>query len=89
MVDEVVEPYLADLARRARVGAHAAALEIGLGLVAGLYACREEKDNELALVHAALPDVVDHQADRVLKVLDKNDLMVPEGWMDDHCPAWA
>lgn len=88
MVAEVVQPYLDDLSRRAQVGAGPAALEIGMGLLVGLHSCRRETDNDLAIVHAGLPDVLDHQADRVFDTLDRIELKLPDGWTDEHCPAW-
>ncbi|MGI5486372.1 hypothetical protein [Microtetraspora malaysiensis] len=89
MAAEVVQPYLDDLTRRVKIGTIAAALEIGLGLLSGLYGCRQEDDNDLALVHGGLPDVVDDLADRVLTVMRKTDLAIPEDWMADECPAWS
>ena len=38
MLDEVGQPYLEDLERRARIGAIQAAPEIGFGVLTGLYA---------------------------------------------------
>jgi hypothetical protein len=46
MLDETVQPYLEDLERRARIGAVQAAQEIGFGVLMGLYACRDEDDND-------------------------------------------
>ena len=46
LLAEVVEPYLDDLDRRARKQARGAATEIGLGLLLGLYSCRDEDDAE-------------------------------------------
>jgi hypothetical protein len=51
MLYEVVKPYLEDLERRARIGAVQPAREIGLGVPMGLYACRDENDNDLVLTH--------------------------------------
>jgi hypothetical protein len=57
-----VQPYLDDLKRRARARSPHAATEIGLGLLLGLYACREVDDNDRLLTHAVLPDAVDDLA---------------------------
>ena len=46
MLDEIVQPSLDDLSRRARIGAVQAAREIGFGVLMGLYACRDEDDND-------------------------------------------
>jgi hypothetical protein len=52
---EVVEPYLDDLERRARRQARGAATEIGLGLLLGLYLCRDEDDAERVRTMRACP----------------------------------
>ena len=46
MLDEIVQPSLDDLSRRARIGAVQAAREIGFGVLMGLYACGDEDDND-------------------------------------------
>ncbi|WP_371779715.1 hypothetical protein [Streptosporangium subroseum] len=89
LVQEAVQPYLDDVARRARAGARAAALEVGLGLLSGLYGCRHEDDPDLVLVQAGLPDVIDHQVDHVIAAMDKAGLPIPDGWMADQCPEWT
>ncbi|PZG10237.1 hypothetical protein [Nonomuraea aridisoli] len=89
LVDEVIRPYREDLARRLRVGARHAALEIGLGLLAGLYACREDRTSEPALVQAGMPDVIDFQADRLRRTLKEHRLELPGGWLGEHCAKWS
>ena len=89
LVQEAVQPYLDDVARRARAGARAAALEAGLGLLSGLYGCRHEDDPGLVLVQAGLPDVVDHQVDQVIAAMDKAGLSIPDNWMAQQCPEWT
>jgi hypothetical protein len=83
-----IQPYLDDLRRRAKSGATCAALEIGLGLLAGLYACREEKDDDLLLAHAPTPDAIDDLAAHVLQVIVQAGLQIPDGWPEEMCPAW-
>ena len=59
-------PYLDDLDRRARRQARAAATEIGLGLLLGLYSCRDEDDAERVLTpcgHARLRRPPRHAGD--------------------------
>jgi len=89
LLAELIQPYLDDLSRRARVGAGAAAGQIACGVLAGLYACRDEDDNDLVLTHAGMPDAVDHLARAVLAACDKAGIAVPEQWMADNCPEWA
>jgi len=88
LLGEVVDPYLDDLARRARAKAVEAAREIGLGVLLGLYTCREEDDNDLVLTHAGLPDAVDDLALRVMKVMQKAGLDLSRVWLAERCPAW-
>ncbi|TDD52031.1 hypothetical protein E1286_09320 [Nonomuraea terrae] len=89
LLDEVMRPYREDLARRVRAGASQAALEIGLGLLAGLYACREDRACEPALVQAGMPDVIDFQADRLRRTLKEHRLEVPGDWLGEHCAKWS
>jgi hypothetical protein len=89
LLAEVTQPYLDDLSRRTKVGASAAAEQIACGLLAGLYACRDEDDNDLVLTHAGMPDAVDHLARAVLATCDKAGIAVPEQWSADNCPDWA
>ena len=88
LLSEVVEPYLDDLDRRARRQARAAATEIGLGLLLGLYSCRDEDDAERVLTHAGMPDSVDHLAIQVISTMARHGLELPEGWLAEECPGW-
>lgn len=89
LLAEVMQPYLDDLSRRAKVGASTAAGQIACGVLAGLYACRDEDDNDLVLTHAGMPDAVDYLARAVLAACDKAGIAVPEQWLADTCPEWA
>jgi len=89
LLAELIQPYLDDLSRRARVGAGAAAGQMACGVLAGLYACRDEDDNDLVLTHAGTPDTVDYLARAVLATCDKAGIAVPEQWVADNCPEWA
>ncbi len=44
LLEETVQPYVDDLQRRARLGLTDAAGQLALGLVAGLYRCRDAED---------------------------------------------
>ena len=89
MLDEVVQPYLEDLERRARIGAVQAAREIGMGVLMGLYACRDEDDNDRVLTHAGTPDAVDNLGSQAIRAMKNAGLDVSDGWLCDTCPAWA
>jgi hypothetical protein len=89
LLAEAVRPYLDDLGRRAAVGAKAAAEQIARGVLAGLYACRDEDDNDLVLTHAGMPDAVDDLVHTVLRACDKAGIAVSEQGVADHCPAWT
>jgi hypothetical protein len=89
MLREVVDPHLSDMACRAKLGSRVAALEIGLGVLTGLYGCRAERDNDLALVHAGLPDAVDDLAYTVITAIGKAKLELPQDWLAEECPAWV
>jgi hypothetical protein len=80
---------LSDMARRAKLGSRDAALEIGLGVLTGLYGCRGECDNDLALVHAGLPDAADDLAYTVITAIGKAKLELPKDWLAEECPAWV
>ena len=60
-----------------------------LDALSGLYACRDEDDNDLVLTHAGMPDAVDHLARAVVATCDKAGIAVPEQWVADNCPEWA
>jgi hypothetical protein len=81
-------PDLDDLTRRAKVGSRHAATEIGLGLLLGLYGCRDVDDNELLLTHAGMPDAVDDLTWQVRSAMTASGLDMPEGWVAEECPDW-
>jgi hypothetical protein len=89
MLAEVLTPYLADLDRRAVIGARDAAVEIGCGVLLGLHSCRNCDDNNLVLTHAGLPDSVDDLASQVLSAMAKAGLSIPGDWLDEQCPEWV
>jgi hypothetical protein len=88
LLAQAVQPYLDDLERRARAQSQQAATEIGLGLLLGLYACREVDDNDCVLTHAGLPDAVDDLALQVRSAMTSSGLEIPEGWLAEECPDW-
>jgi hypothetical protein len=89
MLDEVVQPYLEDLERRARIGAVQAALVRGLGVLLGLSACGFADDNDRVLTHAGTPDAVDNLGSQAIRAMKNAGLDVPDDWLGEQCPAWA
>jgi hypothetical protein len=87
MLAEVVQPYLDDAARRARLGARRAAADIGVAVLLGLYECREETGDDMILTHAGLPDAVDNLARTVYKALRAAHVSLPG--LTDECPEWT
>lgn len=49
MLAEIVQPYLDDIARRPGLGASVRKRDIGLGVLLGLYSCREDDGNDKVL----------------------------------------
>jgi hypothetical protein len=88
LLADAIQPYLDDLKRRAKTGSRHAATEIGLGLLLGLYACRDVEDNGLLLTHAGTPDAVDDLAWRVRSAMTASGLEMPEGWLTEEFPDW-
>jgi hypothetical protein len=89
MLEEVIAPFLADLSRRAAVGARDAAVEIGCGVLLGLHSCRNCDDDNLVLTHAGLPDTVDDLASQVLSAMAKAGLAITDDWLGGQCPQWV
>jgi hypothetical protein len=87
MLAEVVQAYLGDIARRARLGARRAAVDIGVAVLLGLYECREETNDDMILTHAGLPDAVDDLARTVYQALRAAHLTLPA--LTDECPEWT
>jgi choline dehydrogenase-like flavoprotein len=88
LLTQAVQPYLDDLKRRARAQSPQADTEIGLGLLLGLYACREVDDNDRLLTRAGLPDAVDDLALQVRSAMASSGLEIPKGWLAEECPDW-
>jgi hypothetical protein len=87
MLAEVVQAYRGDIARRARLGARRAAVDIGVAVLLGLYECREETNDDMILTHAGLPDAVDDLARTVYQALRAAHLTLPA--LTDECPVWT
>lgn len=80
LVREVVEPFVADMRRRASLGLADGAAVVAAGIVAGLYAVGEP-DEGTVLGHAG-PDVAGELADEVFTEAEGLGLDIP-----DHAPG--
>jgi hypothetical protein len=73
ILEEAVEPFLADLRTRAILGLGAAA-DVAAGIVAGLYRCREPEDG--TIVAYAGPDSLSELADEVINEANRLGLVL-------------
>jgi hypothetical protein len=87
ILGETLQPFYDDLERRAARSLPAAASEIGLGIILGLYDCRDFSEDGTLLAYA-----VDYPADEarwVVQRLGKLGIRLPERTLDDLTPDWA
>jgi hypothetical protein len=86
LVDKAVEPYLAEIQRRASLGLINAAHGIATGVLMSLYGLRDyEHCTEHVLGGAG--DLVAY-ARRVTILLEQLDIPLPQENLDAACPAW-
>ena len=88
ILEEVLQPDLDDLARRAALGLDDAARQIGLGLLRGLANCRAGVQDGTVLAYAG-PDVTDELAWSVREALTKANLNLPDDAFGDLPPGWG
>jgi len=86
LVSEAVEPFIADLRRRAGLGLADAAAVVATGIVAGLYQAREPEDG--TVVAYAGPDALGELADEVLNETSKLGLRLPADAAGTYWPEW-
>jgi hypothetical protein len=86
ILSEAVEPFRADLRRRASLGLDAAAA-VAAGIVAGLYRCREPEDG--TVVAYAGPDSLSQLADEVMDEATKVGLVLSRDVADQFWPDWS
>ena len=77
ILQELLQPELDDIARRAALGLHDATRHIALGLLRGLANCGEDVEAGTVLAYAG-PDVTDDLAWSVRDALEKAGLDLPE-----------
>lgn len=85
ILEELLQPEIDDLSRRAALGLDNAACQLALGLLRGLANCREDVEDGTVLAYAG-PDVTDDLAWSVRDALNKADLSLPGEDLDDPSP---
>jgi hypothetical protein len=88
ILGELLQPDLDDLARRAALGLHDAASQIGLGLLRGLAGCRTTVEDGTVLAYAG-PDVTDDLAWSVFDALAKARVSLPDVAPDCLPTEWG
>jgi hypothetical protein len=88
ILSELLQPDLDDLARRAALGLHDAASQIGLGLLRGLAGCRTAVEDGTVLAYAG-PDVTDDLAWSVFDALTKAKVSLPDDAPDNLPIEWG
>jgi len=88
ILGELLQPDLDDLARRAALGLHDAARQIGLGLLRGLAECRTAVKDGTVLAYAG-PDVTDDLAWSVFDALTKAKVSLPDDAPDSLPIEWG
>jgi len=86
ILDGDLQPFLDDLARRAKLGFTAAATEIAAGVLYGLYACREA-NSETLLEYT--PDYAIERAGHLIDHCAKLGVTLPADGLRDQMPEWA
>jgi hypothetical protein len=86
ILDESLQPFLDDLARRAKLGFATAATEIATGILCGLYACREA-GSETLLEYT--PDYAVERAGAVIDECSKLGVGLPVNDLLDRVPEWS
>jgi hypothetical protein len=87
LVEEVVQPYVDDVKRRAEVGLMEAASEIGIGLLEGLSACRNPDDG--SVLGYAGPETAEQLAAVAAEVMHKVGIRLPLDWFDNLPGDWS
>lgn len=86
ILDEALAPFLHDLERRAALGMRTAAVELAVGILLGLYECRDGGSGTL------LEYSPDYAAERAADVVDqcaKLGIELPSAELLDLVPEWS
>ena len=84
LVDEIVGPHLEDVRRLAELGRVEDAHEVAVGVLAGLYACKDVAGHEV-LGYVELAD----RADEVVRLLARLEVPLSAEAGADICPTWG
>ncbi|MGH8990637.1 MAG: hypothetical protein ACRDZ7_03820 [Acidimicrobiia bacterium] len=87
LLEEALQPFVDDVGRRARLGMAAAAGHVALGILAGLFQCREAEDGSV-LAYAGAPDATRDLAEWVAAEARKDGLDLTPDALDEACPDW-
>lgn len=85
-LDEELEPFRHDLERRAALGMEAAAVELAVGVLLGLYACRDAGGETLL---AYSPDYASERAADVLEQCRRLGVDVPVAEFSELVSEWS
>lgn len=86
ILDEALQPFLNDLQRRAALDMRPAAVELAVGILFGLYACRHG-NSETLLEYS--PDYAAERASDVVNLCGKLVVDLPRLELLDVVPAWS
>jgi hypothetical protein len=86
ILDEELEPFLTDLERRAKLGMETAAVELGVGILLGLYQCRDAGSETLLEYD---PDYASERAADVVDRCQKLGVTLPSAELFDVLPEWT
>jgi hypothetical protein len=86
ILDEELEPFLTDLGRRAKLGMETAAVELAVGILLGLYQCRDAGSETLLEYN---PDYASERAADVVDRCQKLGVALPIAGLLDVLPEWT
>ncbi|MGI8807714.1 MAG: hypothetical protein ACR2KK_07730 [Acidimicrobiales bacterium] len=87
LLSEAVEPFLADVRRRAVLGLVDAAVAITTGIVAGLYQSRAPEDG--TVLGFAGADTISELADDAFRNACEHGVPIPPDTAERHWPEWS
>jgi hypothetical protein len=87
LLEDAVSRVTREIVRLLSLGMTGPAANTALGMIAGLYRCRDCDDNDLALSWS--PDFPQEHAECIVDSLAKSGLELPADLLDDVAPEWA
>lgn len=87
LVDGVIEPFRADLDRRAALGLLEAAANLAVGIVAGVYWARDPDEGTVSVY--AGEDTPTDLAEELLDRAAKLGVALPDDAAESHWPRWC